>query len=137
GPVPIAERSPFPPQRELPSGRNHSHGPSARPVSADDRVSCWGGPAMRAFAVLLLLVGFVFAELHAGWPDDNLILRRGDANHSGAVDAADAAFLAGWLFSGGPEPPCLNEADVNADGAVNLSDTVYLTSWLFQGGPAP
>jgi len=92
---------------------------------------------MRAFAVLLLLVGFVSAELHAGWPDDNLILRRGDANHSGAVDAADAAFLAGWLFSGGPEPPCLNEADVNADGAVNLSDTVYLTSWLFQGGPAP
>lgn len=92
---------------------------------------------MRTLVAILLFVSIPSVQVCGGWTDENLILRRGDANHSGVVDPADAAFLAGWLFSGGPEPPCMNEADANGDGAVNLSDTVYLSIWLFQGGPAP
>lgn len=75
--------------------------------------------------------------LVSGIGDDLGIIKRGDANHSGAVNIADASFINNYLYNGGPAPPCMNEADANHDGRVDQSDSVYLLNWLFNGGSAP
>lgn len=72
----------------------------------------------------------------AGFGDD-LIIARGDANHSGAVNVSDASFILNYLYQGGAAPPCLNEADANKDGIISSADASYLLNWLFSGGPAP
>lgn len=72
-----------------------------------------------------------------GVDDDEFIIMRGDANVDSVVNGADPQFILNWLYSGGPAPPCLNQADANNDGAVYQSDAVYLLNWLYNGGPAP
>ncbi len=69
--------------------------------------------------------------------DDERIVLRGDANNNGAVNMSDASYINNYLFSGGPAPPCMNQADVNNSGGVDVSDSVYLLNWLFNGGPEP
>lgn len=86
---------------------------------------------------LCFLGAMAAAVAVAGDMDDDDILRRGDANSDSLVDVSDVSFISDYLFQGGPEPPCMNQADVNGDGAVNVSDCSYLTNYLFQGGPAP
>jgi len=81
----------------------------------------------------ILSCGSVFALV----PDDWTILMRGDANNDDVVDLSDAVYIGSFLFSSGPEPPCLNQADANNDGDVDVSDQVYLLQWFYQGGPAP
>ena len=75
----------------------------------------------------------------AGWIEDDprIILRRGDANGDYAVNISDPAFICDYLFNGGREPPCMNQADANDDGHVDNSDSAYLYNWLFMGGPEP
>ncbi len=65
------------------------------------------------------------------------ILGRGDSNNDGRVNISDTSFLCLYLFAGGQEPPCLNQADVDDNGRVDLSDIIYLNSWLFGGGASP
>ena len=65
------------------------------------------------------------------------LLRRGDADSDGRVDLTDIAVIANWLYSVGPEPPCLNQADVNNDGRVDLSDAIFLAKWLYAAGDPP
>ena len=77
------------------------------------------------------------AQVGGGIPEDDEIIRRGDANHSGAVNITDAIFINNYLYSGGPAPPCINEADANHDGRLDGSDAAYLLNWLYNGGPAP
>jgi hypothetical protein len=84
-------------------------------------------------ALLCLFVRGAFGYIF----EDDHILMRGDVNSSGSVTMADATYLNGYLYSGGPAPPCMNQADVNGDGTVNGSDAVYLLQWLYSGGPAP
>ena len=60
--------------------------------------------------------------------------RRGDSNQDGGNDIADAVHALNFLFSDGPEPPCLDSADVNDDGRVNITDPVFLLGVLFGGG---
>ena len=65
---------------------------------------------------------------------------RGDANHDGSVDIADAVYTLWYVAAGGAEPPCRIAADVQDDDEVNLSDPIYTLNWLFRGGesmPAP
>jgi hypothetical protein len=69
--------------------------------------------------------------------DPDLIKRRGDANNDQAVNSSDASYISNYLFHGGPEPPCMNQADVNDDGQITSADSSYLLNWLFMGGPAP
>ena len=69
--------------------------------------------------------------------DDSRIMGRGDVNNDQVVNMSDAIMLNNFLFNGGPEPPCLNQADANDDGKVNVSDSSYIMNWLFKGGPAP
>lgn len=74
----------------------------------------------------------------AAGPDfGDLINFRGDANNDQSINTTDIVYISNYLYSGGDEPPCMNQADVNDDGAVNNSDPVYLGNWLFSGGPPP
>jgi len=65
---------------------------------------------------------------------------RGDINHDGSgPDISDLVFLVAYMFQGGAEPPCMEEADINGDGIEipDIADLVYLVSYMFSGGPAP
>ena len=85
----------------------------------------------------LLLIGLLTSAAAFIPNPDQIIFRRGDANGDGRVDISDAAFVTGYLFLGGSEPPCMNQADANNDGAVDVSDSICLLSWLFTDGPEP
>lgn len=62
---------------------------------------------------------------------------RGDCNGSGSINISDPTFLGNYLYSGGPQPPCMSACDANADGSVNGSDQIFLYNYLFSGGPRP
>ena len=59
----------------------------------------------------------------------------GDCNGDGKITAADATYLAAYLYRGGPEP--LGEADVNVDSKITAADATYLVSYMYRGGPPP
>ncbi len=63
--------------------------------------------------------------------------RRGNTNNDSAVDLADSLFVVNYLFSGGPQPTCMDAADTNDDGALDISDTIFLLNYLFISGPIP
>lgn len=93
---------------------------------------------MRRFS-LLALSCIVGAGTTFGFIVDNefLILRRGDANNDGVVNTTDAIFINNFLYMGGPEPPCMNQADADDNGQVTPSDSYLILNWLFSGGQAP
>ncbi len=62
------------------------------------------------------------------------IFTRGDANYNLSVDIADAIFMLGFLFSGGPAPVCPDSADANDDGSLNIGDSIYILGFLFANG---
>ena len=62
---------------------------------------------------------------------------RGDANGSMTVDLADAIYILGFLFSGGPAPVCFDSGDFNDDGSNDISDAIYALDYLFTEGAAP
>lgn len=67
-----------------------------------------------------------------------LSFRRGDGNHDGGVDLADALFLGEFLFDPDVnDVPCREACEVNGDGRIDIADMVYTLSYLFGGGPAP
>ena len=53
------------------------------------------------------------------------------------IDIPELIYLVDYMFTGGPTPPCLDEADMDASGAVEISDLVYLVDFFFTGGQAP
>ncbi|MBU8933727.1 MAG: hypothetical protein KOO62_06935, partial [candidate division Zixibacteria bacterium] len=53
------------------------------------------------------------------------------------INIADLTYLVAYLFTGGPPPPCMEEADVNGDGEINIADLTHLVAYLFTGGPPP
>jgi hypothetical protein len=57
----------------------------------------------------------------------------------GAVDISDLVYLIDYMFRGGPEPACFEEADVNGDQAepLEISDLIYLIDYMYRGGPPP
>ncbi|MAJ27940.1 hypothetical protein CBD41_00875 [bacterium TMED181] len=64
--------------------------------------------------------------------------QRGDCNSDGAFNIADAVFLLGNLFSGGPSGSCLDSCDSNDDGGINIADAIASLGSLFSGsGPLP
>ncbi len=63
---------------------------------------------------------------------------RADVDDSGSdPDISDLVFLVDFMFSGGPEPPCTDQADVDGLGGIDISDLVYLVDYMFSGGPPP
>ncbi|MBU8934258.1 MAG: hypothetical protein KOO62_09655 [candidate division Zixibacteria bacterium] len=53
------------------------------------------------------------------------------------INIADLTYLVAYLFTGGSEPPCVEESDIDGNGEINIADLTYLVSYLFTGGPAP
>ncbi len=72
-------------------------------------------------------------------PPGTCCIARGNVDHSsdGEVIVSDLTYLVAFLFQGGPDPVCEEEADVDASGAINVSDLTYLVIYLFQGGDTP
>ena len=62
---------------------------------------------------------------------------RGNVDGQGGVNIADINYLLGWLFRGGPPPPCMAEADADGSGDTDIDDAMYLLNYLFGGGPLP
>ena len=54
------------------------------------------------------------------------------------VDISDLVHLVDFMFNGGTEPVCFEEADVDDDFVteLNIADLVYLVDYIFLGGPA-
>ena len=92
---------------------------------------------MSRFALIALICVLLTTVGTAGIDIEGLINMRGDANNDQSVNISDLIFLSEYLFSGGDEPPCMNQADVNDDGTVNVSDPIYLNNWLFSAGSPP
>ena len=70
-------------------------------------------------------------------PDEDVIItanaaqfQRGDVNHDGTVNVADATALIDLLLSGAEAPA---EADVNQDSNINVSDVTALIDYLLGG----
>ena len=47
------------------------------------------------------------------------------------------SFVLAHLFSGGPQPPCVESADVTANGRVDITDPIAALGYLFRGAPWP
>ncbi len=66
---------------------------------------------------------------------------RGDVDNSGSevIDISDLITLVEFMFQGGPEPLCMEQANVNGqDGsAPDIGDLIFLVSYMFQSGPPP
>lgn len=61
----------------------------------------------------------------------------GDINNTSQVDIADLVFLVDYMFTGGPAPPCQDQADVDDSGGIDISDLVYIVDYMFNQGPEP
>lgn len=54
------------------------------------------------------------------------------------INIADLVYLVAYMFQGGPEPPCMEEADLDGDDTgPNIADLVYFVNYMFNAGPAP
>ncbi|MBU8933446.1 MAG: thrombospondin type 3 repeat-containing protein [candidate division Zixibacteria bacterium] len=62
---------------------------------------------------------------------------RGNVDDIGEVNIADLTYLVSYLYTGGSEPPCMEESDIDGNVEINIADLTYLVSYLFTGGPAP
>ncbi|MCK4461960.1 MAG: hypothetical protein KAW46_09145 [candidate division Zixibacteria bacterium] len=70
-----------------------------------------------------------------------------DGDPDDQIDIADPPYLADYMFTGGPQPPCWAEANIDSsddltpgeDTAedIDISDLVYLVDYMFTGGPSP
>jgi len=60
-----------------------------------------------------------------------------DGDPNDQINIGDVTYLVTYLFRGGPEPPCLEEADANGDDHVDVGDLVYIVEYLFRYGPPP
>jgi len=60
-----------------------------------------------------------------------------DYDPNDQIDISDLVFAVDYMFSGGPPPPCSEEADVNGDSVIDISDLVHLADYMFTGGEPP
>lgn len=75
--------------------------------------------------------------LAGGGSPPTLGFQRGDCNADGGFNIADAIFLLGNLFSGGPDSTCVDACDANDDGSINIADAIFILGTLFSGGNNP
>jgi hypothetical protein len=64
-------------------------------------------------------------------------LCNGIGDEDGKPLITTAIFGLSYLFSGGPEPPCIAACDANADSEFDLSDMIFILGYMFLGGAAP
>ncbi len=56
------------------------------------------------------------------------------------IDISDLVYLVDFMFTGGPEPLCVEEADIDGSGGstpIDITDLVHLVDYMFNGGPPP
>jgi hypothetical protein len=55
------------------------------------------------------------------------------------LDISDLVFMVDYMFTGGPVPPCWEEADIDGSGGdgIDITDLVHLVDYMFTGGPPP
>jgi len=85
-------------------------------------------------AVLLVLLA------PTGICDPCCIDIRGDVDYDGSYEPniADLVFLVDYMFTGGPPPPCMDEADIDGSGSIpDVADLVHLVNYMFEGGAPP
>ncbi|GEM_PF-3392350 len=61
----------------------------------------------------------------------------GDINSNDEVNLLDITYAIAYLYRGGPEPLCLDEADANGDCKINILDATYMIKYLYKYGPLP
>ena len=71
---------------------------------------------MRKILAITVLAGFLLTVPSAS-PDAaaGCCIHRGDVDYSGGpnpIDISDIVYLVNYIFMGGPEPPCPEQADV-------------------------
>ncbi|MEM7231367.1 MAG: PKD domain-containing protein, partial [Planctomycetota bacterium] len=70
-------------------------------------------------------------------PPPEGVFQRGDGDANGQTNITDAIYLLGFLFLGGPPPPCADAGDVDDSGVINITDGIALLGYLFLGGDQP
>ncbi len=60
-----------------------------------------------------------------------------DGDSGDTIDISDLVFLVSFMFSGGANPPCIEEADIDGSGSIDISDLVGLVAFMFSGGLQP
>jgi len=93
----------------------------------------------RIFPVIALGLFFLLVAAGTSRATQCCLGDRGNIDNSQAEqpDIADLVYLVDYMFSGGPEAACPEEADVNGDDAQDIADLVYLVDFMFSGGPGP
>jgi hypothetical protein len=76
-------------------------------------------------------------QMGTGFWYEPSLLKRGDANGDGIIDAADVVYLLNYLYRNDPPPDPYEAGDCNCDGEVTAGDVVYLINYLFRGWPPP
>lgn len=73
-------------------------------------------------------LGEVTIPVHAEPP---VPFKLGDMNADGRQDISDPIFGLGYLFLGGPGPPCKKSMDLTGDNQLDISDPIFLLNFLF------
>ena len=62
-----------------------------------------------------------------------------DSSPDDLLDIADLVYLVDYMFTGGPVPPCWEEADIDGSGGtvIDITDLVHMMDYMFDGGPPP
>jgi hypothetical protein len=68
--------------------------------------------------------GTGYGEVNIFGTNDNIL--RGDVNHSGSVELADAVLTLQILSGVIPAQPVFKDADVNGDGMLGLPEVLYI-----------
>lgn len=87
------------------------------------------GRAHTGVFTLALVFGISFGDQATAQTTTNFL--RGDANYNQSVDIADAVYILGYLFTGGPAPLCLPISDTNVSGRLDIADAITLLTVLF------
>ncbi len=88
-------------------------------------------------AIDLLGVSTVSNVLHF-WTSCCVGLRGNvDSDVLDQIDISDLVALVAYMFQGGADPLCMDEADVDGLGGIDISDLVLLVTYMFSGGVSP
>ncbi|MBU8934059.1 MAG: hypothetical protein KOO62_08620 [candidate division Zixibacteria bacterium] len=72
---------------------------------------------------------------------DGCCINRGNVDgisgDGGPIDIADLTYLVAYLFTGGEEPPCIEEGDIDGNSEINIADLTHIVAYLFTGGQPP
>jgi hypothetical protein len=61
---------------------------------------------------------------------------RSDANADGNITVADAVYVVGHIYRGGPSV-CEDCCDANDDGRITSADAIYIVSHIYRSGLPP